>query len=95
MRPELEQVVVYGVLALMCGLSAVCSVFALIAGRALLGVTRKIHLQQANIVAMLLRAGFRPARGKPDWFEDGEATQLPGSSYTEFDFSKPHREEHS
>lgn len=37
---------------------------------------RKLHLQQANIIAMLLRAGFRPAKGRPDWNDDAHETQV-------------------
>lgn len=40
---------------------------------------RKLHLQQANIIAMLLRAGFRPAKGKPDWHDNGMETQMMGA----------------
>ena len=37
---------------------------------------RKVHLQQATIIGMLLRAGFRPARrGQRDWFDDADKTQ--------------------
>lgn len=48
---------------------------------------RKIHAQQANIIGMLLRAGFRPARGGLDWLDDGDKTQLP--SFTRFDWRTP------
>ncbi len=37
---------------------------------------RRIHQQQANIIAMMLRAGFRPARSSPDWFDDSHETSL-------------------
>jgi hypothetical protein len=50
---------------------------------------RKIHLQQANIIAMLLRAGFRPARTL-DWRDDGDRTMHPESpALTRFDWRNP------
>lgn len=49
---------------------------------------RKVHLQQSNIVGMLLRAGFRPARGEPDWRDDAVRTQS-GPDFTRFDWRKP------
>jgi hypothetical protein len=36
---------------------------------------RRIHRQQANIVAMLLRAGFRPPSQR-DWGDSGHWTQV-------------------
>lgn len=43
---------------------------------------RKLHLQQSNIINMMLRAGFRPPKGK-DWFDDARETQVvdQGSPY--------------
>lgn len=61
------------------------------------GSTRKIaesmhrlHLQQATIVGMLLRAGFRPHRRGKDWFDDGDETRVKGDTdYTGFDWRTP------
>lgn len=37
---------------------------------------RRIHLQQATIIAMLLRAGFRGPRQGLDWGDSGSWTQV-------------------
>lgn len=37
---------------------------------------RRLHLQQANIIAMLLRAGFRGPRAPRDWGDSGRWTQI-------------------
>lgn len=50
---------------------------------------RKLHVQQSNIIAMLLRAGFRPARTL-NWLEDGDETRVAGeTAYTQFDWRNP------
>jgi hypothetical protein len=50
---------------------------------------RKIHQQQANIIGMLLKAGFRPVSSK-DWFDDGDHTrQIGDPAYTQFDWKPP------
>lgn len=41
---------------------------------------RRIHLQQANIIAMLLRAGFRSPSAARDWGDSGHWTQVRDSS---------------
>lgn len=43
---------------------------------------RRIHLQQATIIGMLLRAGFRGPRQGLDWGDSGSWTQVrePGST---------------
>lgn len=41
---------------------------------------RRLHLQQANIIAMLLRAGFRGPRAGRDWGDSGHLTQVRGDS---------------
>lgn len=43
--------------------------------RALADEQRRIHLQQANIVAMLLRAGFRSPSAQRDWGDSGHWTR--------------------
>lgn len=56
------------------------------------GLARKLHVQQGNIVAMLLRAGFRPARAEPDWVDDWRRTSVRGEgspSDTLWDLRKP------
>jgi hypothetical protein len=50
---------------------------------------RKLHRQQANIVSMLLRAGFKmgPTR---DWGDDGRRTSVMGeSTETKWDWRTP------
>lgn len=37
---------------------------------------RRVHLQQANIIAMLLRAGFRGPREGLDWGDSGSWTRV-------------------
>ena len=37
---------------------------------------RRVHLQQATIIAMLLRAGFRGPREGIDWGDSGSFTQV-------------------
>lgn len=48
--------------------------------RALLAEQRRIHAQQANIIAMLLRAGFRAPSASRDWGDSGHWTQVRDSS---------------
>jgi hypothetical protein len=52
----------------------------------------KLHLQQANIVGMLLRAGFRTSKSGRDWFDDAAETRGPRDSeldITEWDWRVP------
>lgn len=44
--------------------------------RAVVEEQRRIHLQQANIIAMLLRAGFRGPREGLDWGDSGSWTRV-------------------
>jgi hypothetical protein len=37
---------------------------------------RRIHLQQANIIAMLLRAGFRSPSAQRDWGDSAHWTRV-------------------
>lgn len=39
---------------------------------------RRIHLQQATIIGMLVRAGFRGPRQSLDWGDSGSWTQVRG-----------------
>lgn len=51
---------------------------------------KRLHQQQATIVGMLLRAGFRPPSGRKDWFEDPHATKdMSDIDFTKFDWRKP------
>ncbi len=64
-----------GLLVLVAALIAlVCTVNRQL--RFLLDEQRRIHLQQANIIAMLLRAGFRGPREGVDWGDSGSFTQV-------------------
>jgi hypothetical protein len=57
--------------------------------RATDAAVRKIHQQQANIIGMMLKAGFRPVSSK-DWFDDGDRTREIGDpALTQFDWRKP------
>lgn len=44
--------------------------------RELAAEQRRLHLQQANIIAMLLRAGFRGPRAGRDWGDSGHSTSI-------------------
>lgn len=44
--------------------------------RELVAEQRRLHLQQANIIAMLLRAGFRGPRAGLDWGDSGHLTRV-------------------
>jgi hypothetical protein len=44
---------------------------------------QRIHLQQANIIAMLLRAGFRGPREGLDWGDSGSWTRVRHGSDSE------------
>lgn len=48
--------------------------------RAIAAEQRRIHMQQANIIAMLLRAGFRAPSAARDWGDSGHWTQIRDSS---------------
>ncbi len=37
---------------------------------------RLLHLQQATIIAMLMRAGFRRPNAPPDWGDSGHMTKV-------------------
>jgi hypothetical protein len=43
--------------------------------RAMVAEQRRLHLQQANIIAMLMRAGFRGPKAPPDWGDSGNWTR--------------------
>lgn len=81
---------VAGLLAVICLVVIVSLVFIV---RSLEGIStsqRKLHLQQATIIGMLLRAGFRPATKGPDWFDDASRTQVARDThYTQWDWRTP------
>lgn len=81
-------------LATLLGINAAFLVFVVVilarlgpVARAIRDDVRKVRIQQANIISMLLRAGFRPAKGGPDWRDDGDRTVVP--SFTRFDWQSP------
>lgn len=77
-------------LALLCGVVIVCLVLISRSLRTVATEMRRLHLQQATIVGMLLRAGFRPAKGRKDWYEDDHDTRLAGEiDRTQFDWRRP------
>lgn len=84
----IEALIVYAVLALLVAVTVVALVLVVRASRDIAQDMRRVHLQQANIIRMLLKAGFRPAKGR-DWFDDGGATQVRGDGYTAFDWRQP------
>jgi hypothetical protein len=44
--------------------------------KAIVAEQRRIHLQQSNIIAMLMRAGFRGPKAPPDWGDSGNWTRV-------------------
>jgi hypothetical protein len=79
---------VVGIAAFLCLCALGLAVrFIVKAARTARDDIHKIHLQQATIIKMMLRAGFRPAKSDPDWRDDGDQTQLP--SFTRFDWQSP------
>jgi hypothetical protein len=90
MTTELAALIVVVTLAALAGITIVSLVFI---ARAM-GVTahemRRLHLQQGTIVAMLLKAGFRPARGGRDWSDDAARTRQVGElDQTDYDWRRP------
>lgn len=73
-------------------IAAAVTLFVRTLMRALRGIEttqRRIHKQQANIIGMLLKAGFRPANTL-DWLDDGDGTRRLGEPVmTQFDWRKP------
>lgn len=67
------------VLSVLCGIAISALVIIARHTRSSAVDARKMHLQQANIISMLLRAGFRPAKAKPDWHDSGHETQVMGA----------------
>jgi hypothetical protein len=70
--------VVCVVLAVLSGIVTASLILGVRRMRATQADARKVHLQLANIVQMLLRAGFRPAKGRLDWHDHGHETQVMG-----------------
>ena len=51
---------------------------------------RRLHLQQATIVGMMLKAGFRPLKTGKDWFDDGDVTNAGAHlDLTKFNWQRP------
>lgn len=51
---------------------------------------RRLHLQQATIVGMMLKAGFRPLKTGKDWFDDGDVTSAGAHlDLTKFNWQRP------
>lgn len=87
---NVQLLVCAGALALLCAVVIVALVFIAKSLRSVATETRRIHLQQATIVGMLLRAGFRPHKGGKDWFDDGKRTRVAGElDLTQFDWRHP------
>lgn len=84
--------VVLGVLAFLAG-SAVCALILIARHAREASVSaRKLHLQQANIIKMMLRAGFRPPERGQDWADAALETQVLGQGSpldTKWDMRRP------
>ncbi len=88
----IQLAIVVGCLALLSATAIGALILIARSMRSLAREMRRLHLQQGNIVATLLRAGFRPARGGPDWFDERLGTRVSGDTeneYTDFDWRKP------
>ncbi len=87
---ELRTVAALVVLAVLLAVTLGALVLIVRALRDISAAVRKIHLQQASIVGMMLRAGFRPAPRGRDWFDDSDKTRDPYATwFTEWDLKRP------
>lgn len=80
------------VLALLCTSVIVALVFVSKHLKDIAFNQRRIHQQQATIIGMMLKAGFRPLKHGADWFDDAHATRVRGdleSSDTDWDWRQP------
>lgn len=89
-----QELVTFAMLAVTCVLCVASSALGLSAVKDIAQEMRKLHLQQGNIIAMMIRAGFRPARGEPDWGDSGDKTRLAKTDVSTattapFQFRKP------
>lgn len=71
---ELVTAFCFGLLAVVIACSVVFSCLALHVVIAASTDLKKLHIQQATIVGMLLRAGFKPMKGSMDWADDALVT---------------------
>ncbi len=87
---ELRTVAALVVLAVLLAITLGSLVLIVRAIRDVSESVRKLHLQQATIVGMLLRAGFRPAPRGRDWFDDADKTRDPYAEwFTQWDLRRP------
>ncbi len=91
MQPdELRTVAALVVLAALLAITLGALVLIVRSVRATADAIRKLHLQQATIIGMLLRAGFRPAPRGRDWFDDADKTRDPYAEwFTQWDLRAP------
>lgn len=90
MTDQARLIACLGSLALLSAVVIVALVFIATALRATATEMRKLHLQQATILGMLLRAGFRPYKRGRDWFDDAHATRVNDElDLTSYDWRKP------
>lgn len=87
---ELRTIAALIVLAVLLAVTLGALVLIVSALRSVAADMRKLHLQQATIVRMLLRAGFRPAGTGRDWFDDPNKTMKADEQwYTQWDLRRP------
>lgn len=87
---EIRTVAALGALALLLSVTLAALVMIVRALRDTAGSMQRLHLQQATIVRMLLRAGFRPPSSSPDWCDDAHKTRgLDELWYTKYDMKAP------
>lgn len=90
MTEEMRTVVVLGVVTLLLLVTLVSLVLIVRALRSVAFDMRRLHGQQATVVRMLLRAGFRPPSATLDWLDDAHKTQLRGDDWwTQHDLRPP------
>ncbi len=94
MQPEeLRTVAALVVLAALLAITLGALVLIVRSVRATAEAMRKLHLQQATIVGMLIRAGFRPPSRGRDWFDNADETRNMRDPYetwfTQWDLKAP------
>lgn len=90
MTEEWRTIAVLVVLGLLLVVTLGALVLIVRSLRDLAGDMRRLSLQQATVVRMLLRAGFRPPSSTADWLEDADKTRARGETWwTQWDLRRP------
>lgn len=87
---EVRTVAALIVLAILLAVTLGALVLIVSSLRAVAADMQRLHMQQATIVRMLLRAGFRPAGTSRDWFDDPHSTKKADEDwFTQWDLRRP------